>query len=68
MEKIFIVGFLVLIVYNLVRGCYFMLTDKGQTDATVRSLSWRIGLSLLLIALIGAGIKLGYIHPHGVNG
>jgi hypothetical protein len=66
-EKIIIIAILALILYNLGRGCYFMLTDKGQTTATVKSLTWRIGLSVFLIVLIGVGIKLGYIQPHGVG-
>jgi succinate dehydrogenase/fumarate reductase cytochrome b subunit len=67
MEKLLIIGFLGLIVYNLGAGCYYMLHDKGASTRAVRALSWRIGLSLLLIALIGIGIKTGYIHPHDVQ-
>jgi succinate dehydrogenase/fumarate reductase cytochrome b subunit len=67
MEKIVIIGFLCLIVYNLGAGCYYMLHDKGASTRAVKSLSWRVGLSVLLVALIGIGIKMGYIHPHGVG-
>ncbi len=67
MDKLIIIAFLALILYNLGRGFYFMLTDKGQTNATVKSLTWRIGLSVALIVLIGIGIKMGYIQPHGVG-
>ncbi len=67
MQKLVIIGFLLLIIYNLAAGCYYMLHDKGTSTRTVKSLSWRIGLSLALIVLIGIGIKTGYIRPHGVQ-
>jgi succinate dehydrogenase/fumarate reductase cytochrome b subunit len=67
MQKLVIIGFLLLIIYNLGAGCYYMLHDKGASTRTVKSLSWRIGLSLALIVLIGIGIKTGYIQPHGVQ-
>lgn len=67
MEKLLIIGFLVLIVYNLGAGCYYMLVDRSASTRTVKSLTWRIGLSLLLIIMIGVGIKYGYIKPHGVQ-
>jgi hypothetical protein len=43
-----------------------MLTNKEGSDKVVRSLSWRIGLSILLIILIMLGIKFGIIVPHDV--
>ena len=67
MQKLVIIGFLLLIVYNLGAGCYYMIYDKGASTRTVRALTWRIGLSLALILLIGIGIMTGYIQPHGVK-
>jgi succinate dehydrogenase/fumarate reductase cytochrome b subunit len=55
------------IVYNLGAGLYFMMTDKGQTDRTVKALTRRIGLSVFLILLVIAGIFLGWIKPHGIG-
>lgn len=66
MVKLGIILFLVFIVYNLAAGCYHMLTNKDGSDKVVRSLSWRIGLSILLIILIMLGIKFGIIVPHDV--
>ncbi len=68
MTTLIVVGFLVLIVYNLFSGMYFMLSDRGTTNRTVNALTRRIALSVLLIALVGAGIYTGVIHPHGVAG
>lgn len=67
MKTLIILGFLSLIIYNLFAGLYYMLTDKGSSKRTVNALTKRIALSVLLIALVGAGIATGVIEPHGVH-
>jgi succinate dehydrogenase/fumarate reductase cytochrome b subunit len=66
MQKLLIIAFLIVILWNLGAGLYYMMVDKGTTDRTVRSLSWRIGVSVALIALVTAGIFTGVIKPHGI--
>ena len=66
MVKLVVVLFLIFIVYNLAEGCYYMLNDHGKTDRVVKALSWRIGLSILLFALIALGIYTGVIQPNTV--
>ena len=68
MEKLLIIGVLIVILYNLGAGLYYMMVDKGKTNRTVKSLSWRIGLSVGLIALVILGIFTGVIKPHGIQG
>ena len=65
--KLLIILFLIVIVYNLGAGLFYMMTDKGQTNRTVRALTWRIGLSVFLILLVIVGILTGVIHPHGLG-
>jgi len=65
--KLIIILFLIVIVYNLGAGLYYMMVDKGKTDRTVRALTWRIGLSVFLILLIVVGILTGVIQPHGIG-
>ncbi len=67
MQKLLIIGVLIVILYNLGAGLYFMMVDKGKSNRTVRSLSWRIGLSVGLILLVILGIYTGVIKPHGIN-
>jgi succinate dehydrogenase/fumarate reductase cytochrome b subunit len=67
-EKLLIIGVLIVILYNLGAGLYYMMVDKGKTDRTVKSLSWRIGLSVGLILLVILGIYTGVIKPHGIQG
>ena len=65
---IVIVAFFIVIVYNLGAGLFYMMSDKGTTNRTVKALTWRIGLSVFLILLIIAGIFTGVIKPHGIGG
>jgi hypothetical protein len=67
MLKLLVIAFLVAIIYNLGAGLYYMMTDKGQTDRTVKALTRRIGLSVLLILLIILGVVTGVIQPHGIG-
>jgi len=67
-QKLLIIAFLILIFWNLGAGLYYMMVDKGKTDRTVKSLTWRIGLSVALIVLVVAGIASGIIKPHGIGG
>ena len=66
--KVIIVAFLVLILYNLGAGLYYMIRDKGQTNRTVNALTWRVGLSVALVIFLILGIWTGLISPHGVCG
>jgi hypothetical protein len=66
-QKLLIIAFLILILWNLGAGLYYMMVDKGQTNRTVKSLTWRIGLSVALILLVVLGIWSGVIKPHEPN-
>ncbi len=67
LKTLLIVGVLILILWNLGAGLYYMLVDKGQTKRTVNSLTKRIGLSVALILFVVVAIKVGWITPHGVG-
>jgi succinate dehydrogenase/fumarate reductase cytochrome b subunit len=66
--KIVVAIFVVLILYNLGAGLYYMIVDKGQTKRTVNALTWRVGLSAALIVFLIVAIWTGIITPHGVGG
>lgn len=67
LKTLLIVGVLILILWNLGAGLYYMLVDKGQTKRTVNSLTRRIGLSVALILFVVLAIYMGWIEPHGVG-
>lgn len=65
--KIIIFIFMALIVYNLFRGLYFLVTGKEGGKGTARSLSWRIAFSLILFLLLMVLKFLGVVEPHALN-
>ena len=67
LKTLLIVAFLVVILWNLVAGLYYMLVDKGTTKRTVNALTKRIALSVALILLVALAIYMGWITPHGVG-
>ncbi|TDK23039.1 twin transmembrane helix small protein [Luteimonas aestuarii] len=67
LKTLIIVGFLLLILWNLGSGLYYMLVDKGQTKRTVNALTKRIALSVALILLVLLANYLGWIEFHGVG-
>lgn len=67
LKTLLIVAFLIVILWNLGAGLYYLITDRGQTKRTVNALTWRIGLSVALIVLVMIGIYTGWIKPHGID-
>ena len=67
LKTLLIVAFLIVILWNLGAGLYYMLVDKGQTKRTVNALTRRIALSVALILFIVLAIHMGWITPHGVG-
>lgn len=67
LKTLLIIGFLILILWNLGAGLYYMLVDKGQTKRTVNALTRRIALSVALILLLILAIFMGWIEPHGIG-
>ena len=65
--KIALVVLLLVVIFNLGQALYFMMTDKDDDRRMVWALTRRIGLSLLLIAMVALGFWMGWLHPHGVG-
>ncbi len=61
---IFIV--MLVILGSLASGLFFLVRDNGKTKRTVKALSWRIGLSLVLFLFLFLAFSLGWIHPHAL--
>lgn len=68
LKTLLVIAFLILILWNLGAGLYYLLVDKGQSKRTVNALTRRIALSVGLILLVMLGIYMGWIKPHGVGG
>ncbi len=68
LKTLLVIAFLIVILWNLGAGLYYMLVDRGQSKRTVNALTRRIGFSVALILLVLLGIYTGVITPHGVGG
>ncbi len=66
MVKIIVLLLMVLILVSLASGLYYLVKDKGSSDRTVKALTWRVGLSVALFALLVAGYYLGFIPRTGL--
>ena len=67
LKTLLIVAFLILILWNLGAGLYYMMVDKGQSNRTVKALTKRIALSVALILLLVLAMYMGWVTPHGVG-
>ncbi len=65
--KIIVVLFLVIIIGSLFSGLFYLVRDKGTSERTVRALTVRISLSVLLFILLMIGYATGLLQPHGVT-
>jgi len=64
--KVLVVILLLVVVSALFSGMYYMMKDKGKSDRAVKALTWRIGISVALFAILLIGAWTGVIEPHGV--
>jgi DUF2909 family protein len=67
MKTLLIIAVLILILWNLGAGLYYMLVDKGESKRTVNALTRRVALSIALIIGIVIAAKMGWIEFHGVG-
>jgi hypothetical protein len=65
--KIVILVLLLAVVVSLFSGLYFVYKDKGQSNRAVISLTIRIGLSLLVFAILMVSYYMGWIPQTGLK-
>ena len=66
LPKLIVVLLLLAIVVALFSGMVFLIRDTSDKRRTLRSLTWRVSLQLLLIGFLVLAYFLGWIHPHGL--
>ena len=66
MIKLIILVLLAAVLTSLGYGLVYLYRDQGKSRKLVTALTYRIGFSLLLFALLMLAWAMGWIHPHGV--
>lgn len=64
--KTIVVGLLLIVIFSLGSALYHLVSHKGNSDKLVKSLTWRIGLSVFIFVLLLVGQAIGLIQPHGL--
>ncbi|MBA2651483.1 MAG: twin transmembrane helix small protein [Tatlockia sp.] len=64
--KAIIILVMLVILFALGSSLFFLVRDEGKTTRTVKALTWRIGISLVLFLFLFLAFSLGWIKPHGV--
>ena len=59
--RIVVVVFIILILASLGAALFFLVTDRSQSNRTVKALAVRVGLSLTLFLILMAGYYFGVI-------
>ncbi len=66
LAKIIVIASMLIILGALGSSLFFLITDKGKNNRTVKALTWRIGLSLALFLFLFIAFSLGWIKPHSI--
>ncbi|ASQ45228.1 twin transmembrane helix small protein [Legionella clemsonensis] len=64
--KAIILIVMLIILIALGSSLIFLVKDEGKTKRTVKALTWRIGLSLVLFLFLFLAFSMGWIQPHSI--
>lgn len=63
LTKIIAVLLLIAMLVSLFTGMYYLVKDRGQSNRTLNALTWRIGIWIVLFALLAGATYFGYLQP-----
>lgn len=63
LTKIIAVLLLIAMIVSLFMGMYYLVKDQGKTDRTLKALTWRISIWVVLFALLGLAAYTGFLEP-----
>lgn len=64
--KIIVLILLAIVLITLGSALYHLISNKGDSEKLLKSLTWRIGLSVFIFVLLFVGQAVGLITPHGL--
>ncbi|MFW5432517.1 MAG: twin transmembrane helix small protein [Methylophilaceae bacterium] len=59
--KVVVIGMLILVLYSLFSALYYMMKGNKSDPRMIKSLTWRVGLSIVLFSLLMLGLYTGFI-------
>lgn len=62
--KIVIIFILIGIFFALGSGLYFLVQEGSESNKTIKALTWRIILTIVLLSFLVIGAYLGWFHPN----
>jgi hypothetical protein len=65
--KLIVIFMLIAIVFSLGSALFHLSRGKGDSAKLVKSLTWRIGLSVVLFLLLLVAYWTGLMQPHGLQ-
>lgn len=63
LTKIVAILLLVAMIVSLFTGMYFLVKDQGRSNRTLKALTWRISIWIVLFALLAGGAYTGLLEP-----
>lgn len=66
--RIIVLLFILFIVISLGSALYYLIKDQGQSERTVKALTVRISLSIVLFVMLMASYYFGLIPQTGLRG
>jgi hypothetical protein len=64
--RILVIAFLVIIILSLGSAMFYLIRDKGKSERTVKALTVRVALSIILFVLLMLGHYFGIIPRSGL--
>ena len=64
--KLVVIVLLLVVIFSLGQALFFLIRDESKSDRMMKSLTWRIGLSVFIFILLLIGQAMGLIQPHGL--
>ncbi len=65
--KIVVLVLLLIVIFSLGSALFHFVRKGGDSDKMLKSLTWRIGLSVGIFILLLIGQAMGWITPHRIG-
>ena len=66
LAKIIVIIAMIIIIFSLGSGLFYLVRDEGDSKRTVKALTWRICISLSLFLFLFLAFSLDWLKPHAL--